>query len=298
MSVSSIMLATGLLLSSTVVGSAVGVPLMIAGGILGAVGAISYIAGYAGNVCTRRKENQIKENNRIKYEAKDDSGIMKIIREDPELQKHKKELHKVQKKGDYKAIGLSLTGLVTIIPAIPLSFLVPPLAIVCTIAGTTLLTAGIISSVYTKIKTQKIRKKIVRREYELVDKVKKAMSGYEKMPIMPKSQPKPSFWQKIKNIFSRKKKLQQKQAEIKETVPGVDTTVKMVTEIGGVGDNKLVEVEQKGKNVNTLPITVKNNDEESVEIVEDNAKPVRTCASMADKPIKPFESFKCGLVRP
>jgi hypothetical protein len=226
MCISSVMLAAGTILSSTLVGSPAGVPLMIAGGIIGALGTISYMKGYADSIKADRKENEVKEKNRLADVNKDNSEIAKIIKQDKTLEAHKKELYKVRKKGTKITLGFVSAGIVTAGMVVPLSVLsvffppLAPVAIAFTILGTSFLAAGVILGVCTVAKSSKIQNKIMQRECELTNKIVngdkkigiKKIPGYENMPAF-KSQPKPiSRWGKIKarflKIFSRKKKQQ------------------------------------------------------------------------------------------
>ena len=252
MFVSGIMLATGIFLSVTGIGASVGIPLIIAGGIIGAAGAAAFMGGYAGNVLTRRKENKEKEKNRLA--DKSNSEIAKIIEDDSILEENKKELRDIQKEGIKRTLGFTLTGLIVALPVIPLSVLsvffppLAPLATALTIVATGLLAAGVISGTYTAIKSNKIQRKIAQRECELINEAKfRSIPGYEKMPMF-KPQPKLTFWKRIRNLFSRKKKQQPGQIKIEEEInSSVNSTPGILAKL----PNKPVDPEVWCENNNT-----------------------------------------------
>jgi hypothetical protein len=251
MSLGSILGAIGLLLTSSLVGSVVGVPLSIVGGILGTLGAVSFIGGYAGQVWIKSQELKKQENNRLLVNTKEKIAeadkintplqIAQIIKKDPELQNNKIKLAKIQRKSKIKTLGLTLIGLIVAIPAIPLSFFLPPVAIACTAVATSLLALGIWSSIYTVIKTRKIHQQIEKRKFELVNKVKE-MPGYENMPTL-KPQIKISFWKKTKlffaNIFAKKKAKGQSKTAIEklETSGALEKSTKFMKKFFGPREN-------------------------------------------------------------
>ncbi|MGD9109222.1 MAG: hypothetical protein PVI75_08710 [Gammaproteobacteria bacterium] len=199
MAIGSITFAIGSLLSSSIIGSPVGVPLTIVGGILSGLGATTFAGGYVLQVYNRWQNNKAKKQFSKEDEEKDQSKIMQIIKKDEILKNKKTELHETKQKNNARTSGLSTVGTIITAIAVPFCVFCPPVGIAGTLTGVSLLCGAVISGIVSSVKTKQIQKEIAAREYELVttEKFKKAMPEYASMPKAPTSKQTLGFWEKI-----------------------------------------------------------------------------------------------------
>ncbi|MGD9153381.1 MAG: hypothetical protein PVG30_06985 [Gammaproteobacteria bacterium] len=198
MAVGSIMFAVGSLLSSSVIGSPVGVPLTIIGGIICGLGATSFTGGYILQVYNRWQNNKAKKKYSKEDEKKDNSEIMEIIKNDKTLKDKKTELRETKQKNNARTSGLSTTGTIITAIAAPFCIFCPPIGIAGTLVGVSLLCGAVISGIVSAVKTNLIQKEITAQEYSLVKTLKGEIKEYKDMPCI-ESTPKAKlgFWEKI-----------------------------------------------------------------------------------------------------
>lgn len=198
MAVGSITFAIGALLSSSVIGSPVGVPLTIIGGIICGLGATSFTGGYILQVYNRWQNNKAKKKYSKEDEKKDNSEIMEIIKNDKTLKDKKTELRETKQKNNARTSGLSTTGTIITAIAAPFCIFCPPIGIAGTLIGVSLLCGAVISGIVSSVKTNLIQKEITAQEYSLVKTLKGEIKEYKDMPCI-ESTPKAKlgFWEKI-----------------------------------------------------------------------------------------------------